>query len=202
MDPCSSITSCFRTTSPRRAYLLRSWCACYKPSLMRMETPGFIVLGPDYFFGVPVQNLQPDRDKIAWSLEARAAAVEVFPKWFERAKATYGGAPPTSRPSDTLLSCFCFLGVETTKYIAVGKCATVARFVEGSNRRMSFQATVSAHRSCWIWPQRGLLWQVLLPTPASSRTVISRSSPDPSYFRVQRMTSPFLSKHKDVPRIS
>jgi hypothetical protein len=127
---------------------------------MRMETPGFIVLGPDYFFGVPVQNLQPDRDKIAWSLEARAAAVEVFPKWFERAKATYGGAPPTSRPSDTLLSCFCFLGVETTKYIAVGKCATVARFVEGSNRRMSFQATVSAHRSCWIWPQRGLLWQV------------------------------------------
>lgn len=57
---------------------------------MRDGNPGFIVLGPDYFFGVPVQNLPPDRDKVAWSLEARAAAVEVFPKWFENVKATYG----------------------------------------------------------------------------------------------------------------
>ncbi|KAG8214444.1 hypothetical protein J3R82DRAFT_9467 [Butyriboletus roseoflavus] len=57
---------------------------------------GLIVLGPDYFFGVPVQNLPPDRDKVAWSLEARAAAIEVFPMWFEEVKATYGycfGAP-------------------------------------------------------------------------------------------------------------
>ena len=111
-------------------YILCGWYACYKPSLMRVETPGFIVLGPDYFFGVPVQNLPPDRDKVAWSLEALAAAVEVFPKWFEQVRATYGRAPPTSRPSDTLLSYFYFLGTETTKYIAVGKCVTVPRFVD------------------------------------------------------------------------
>ncbi|KAF8550811.1 hypothetical protein OG21DRAFT_365226 [Imleria badia] len=63
---------------------------------------GFTVLGPDYFFGVPVQNLPPDRDKVAWSLEARAAAIEVFPTWFEGVRATYG--------------------TEAIKYIAVGYC--------------------------------------------------------------------------------
>lgn len=59
---------------------------------MGEENTGFIVLGPDYFFGVPVQNLPPDRDKVAWSLEARAIAMEAFPKWFDQVKATHGRA--------------------------------------------------------------------------------------------------------------
>ncbi|KAN0087421.1 Dienelactone hydrolase family domain containing protein [Tylopilus felleus] len=63
---------------------------------------GFLVLGPDYFFGAPVQNLPPDRDKVAWAQEARVAAIKVFPQWFEKVKATYG--------------------TERTKYVAVGYC--------------------------------------------------------------------------------
>lgn len=59
------------------------------------ETSGFLVLGPDYFFGAPVQNLPPDRDKVAWAQEARVAAIKVFPQWFEKVKATYGNALPT-----------------------------------------------------------------------------------------------------------
>ena len=53
-----------------------------------------------------------------------------IPKVFEQVRATYGRAPPTSRPSDILLNYFYFLGTETTKYIAVGKRVTVPRFVD------------------------------------------------------------------------
>jgi dienelactone hydrolase len=63
---------------------------------------GFIVLGPDYFFGVPIQDLPADRDKAAWSVEALEKATKAFPKWFEAVKAKYG--------------------TENTKYTAVGYC--------------------------------------------------------------------------------
>ncbi|KAF8555051.1 alpha/beta-hydrolase [Imleria badia] len=63
---------------------------------------GFIVLGPDYFFGVPIQDMPTDLDKATWVNRARAKALEVFPKWFDAVKATYG--------------------TETTKYTAVGYC--------------------------------------------------------------------------------
>ena len=82
------------------------------------------MIGPDYFFGVPVQNLSPDRDKVAWSLEARAAAIEVFPKWFESVKTTYGRSNRFVS-LDTLPACFSSVGTETTKYVAVGECAVV-----------------------------------------------------------------------------
>ena len=62
--------------------------------------PGFIVLGPDYFFGAPVQDSLSDRDKVAWAHEALVKARVVFPKWLDAVKATYGE--------------------ETTKYTAVG----------------------------------------------------------------------------------
>ncbi|KAH0831901.1 hypothetical protein J3R83DRAFT_12783 [Lanmaoa asiatica] len=69
---------------------------------------GFIVLGPDYFFGVPVQNLPPDRDKVAVVPGGTAT---------QRLR-----TPPTLCPSDMLLSSFFSLGTKTTKYIAVGYC--------------------------------------------------------------------------------
>lgn len=64
---------------------------------------GFIVLGPDYFFGVPIQDLPADRDKAAWSVEALEKATKAFPKWFEAVKAKYGECAPLdalSPPSD------------------------------------------------------------------------------------------------------
>ncbi|KAG6380557.1 Alpha/Beta hydrolase protein [Boletus reticuloceps] len=63
---------------------------------------GFIVLGPDYFFGTYAQDLPADQDRTAWGREALSKALEVFPKWFEVVKAKYG--------------------TETTKYTAVGYC--------------------------------------------------------------------------------
>lgn len=48
------------------------------------------MLGPDYFYGVHVQDLPADRDKATWAHEARVKALEVFPKWFDAVKATYG----------------------------------------------------------------------------------------------------------------
>ncbi|KAG8219214.1 dienelactone hydrolase family-domain-containing protein [Butyriboletus roseoflavus] len=63
---------------------------------------GFIVLGPDYFFGSAVQDLPANSDRNAWIEGARAPASEAFPKWLDAVKATYG--------------------IETTKYTAVGYC--------------------------------------------------------------------------------
>ncbi|KAF8131431.1 dienelactone hydrolase [Boletus edulis] len=63
---------------------------------------GFIVLGPDYFFGTYAQDLPEDQDKTAWAYEALSKALEVFPEWFDTVKAKYG--------------------TETTKYTAVGYC--------------------------------------------------------------------------------
>jgi len=65
-------------------------------------TWGFIVLGPDYFFGKPVQDLPTDRDRVTWAHASLAAATQAFPKWLDAVKETYG--------------------VETTKYVAVGYC--------------------------------------------------------------------------------
>ena len=51
---------------------------------------GFTVVGPDYFFGVSVQDLPEDYDKLAFAYESLAKAVEAFPKWFDAVKAKYG----------------------------------------------------------------------------------------------------------------
>jgi len=48
------------------------------------------VLGPDYFFGVHVQDLPEGRDRGAWVSEVLPKAVAAFPKWFDAVKATYG----------------------------------------------------------------------------------------------------------------
>ena len=48
------------------------------------------MLGPDYLFGVTIQNM-PEAD------EALVKAVEAFPKWFDAVKAKYG--EKTHRPS-------------------------------------------------------------------------------------------------------
>lgn len=48
------------------------------------------VLGPDNFFGTPIQDLPADRDKAAWAHEALTASIEVFPKWLDAVKEKYG----------------------------------------------------------------------------------------------------------------
>ncbi|KAF9225101.1 alpha/beta-hydrolase [Gyrodon lividus] len=63
---------------------------------------GFIVLGPDYFFGDAAPNHPPDGDRSVWVQGARAPAIGAFPKWLNAVKAIYGA--------------------ETTKYCAVGYC--------------------------------------------------------------------------------
>ncbi|KAH7921534.1 alpha/beta-hydrolase [Leucogyrophana mollusca] len=63
---------------------------------------GFLVLGPDYFFGDSVPNNVPDDERNAWIAAARAPAIAAFPKWVEAVKARYGTAG--------------------TKYCAVGYC--------------------------------------------------------------------------------
>jgi len=66
------------------------------------DSCGFIVLGPDYFFGTYYQDLPEDSDRMAWINGALAPAMAAFPKWFDTVKAKYG--------------------TETTKYTAVGYC--------------------------------------------------------------------------------
>ena len=89
-DRSSTTTSCCKTISPRLVRLV------YQGNVWRVLTwgpPGFIVLGPDCFFGVPIQDLPEDRDKASWANEALVKAREVFPKWLDAVKATYGEKP-------------------------------------------------------------------------------------------------------------
>jgi dienelactone hydrolase len=63
---------------------------------------GYLVLGPDYFFGDAVPNHPPGRDMQTWLAHATKPAVDAFPTWLESVKAKYG--------------------TEKTKYCAVGYC--------------------------------------------------------------------------------
>ncbi|KAF9235043.1 dienelactone hydrolase family-domain-containing protein [Melanogaster broomeanus] len=63
---------------------------------------GFIVLGPDYFFGDTAANHVHDANRAGWIEGSRQPAINAFPKWLDAVKATYG--------------------TETTKYCAVGYC--------------------------------------------------------------------------------
>jgi hypothetical protein len=53
---------------------------------------GFTVLGPDYFFGDPVQshNNEPGFDRKAWISQAMERATEAVPKWIEAVREKYG----------------------------------------------------------------------------------------------------------------
>jgi hypothetical protein len=53
---------------------------------------GFTVLGPDYFFGDPIQNHTNEEgwDRPAWIAKSRKAAEECVPRWFEAVKEKYG----------------------------------------------------------------------------------------------------------------
>ncbi|KAG2033014.1 dienelactone hydrolase [Suillus americanus] len=63
---------------------------------------GYLVLGPDYFFGDAVPNHPPERDLETWLANALKPAVDAFPAWLEAVKAKYG--------------------TEKTKYCTVGYC--------------------------------------------------------------------------------
>lgn len=77
---------------------------------------GYLVLGPDYFFGDAVPNHPPGRDLATWPLTALKPAVDAFPAWLEAAKAKYGAClVPTSHNIFMV-----YAGTEKTKYCAVG----------------------------------------------------------------------------------
>jgi dienelactone hydrolase len=65
---------------------------------------GFIVLGPDYFFGDPIQNHANEEgfDRPAWMAKSKKQADECVPKWLEAVKEKFG--------------------TTGTKYSAVGYC--------------------------------------------------------------------------------
>lgn len=89
------------------------------------DIPGFLVLGPDYFFGDAVPNHLPNRDREAWISAARAPATEAFPKWLNAVKALYGESPTLWIIYVRTLSVVHGLGTETTKYCAVGKASSI-----------------------------------------------------------------------------
>lgn len=51
---------------------------------------GYLVLGPDYFFGDAVPNHEPDRDRNAWLMRSRQPAIDAFPAWLDAVKVKYG----------------------------------------------------------------------------------------------------------------
>lgn len=53
---------------------------------------GFIVLGPDYFFGDPVQDHSGEAgfDQSAWAAKSKKQADECVPRWLEAVKEKYG----------------------------------------------------------------------------------------------------------------
>jgi hypothetical protein len=55
-------------------------------------SPGFTVLGIDYFFGDPVHLHQDEEgfDRAAWSAKSKQQAKEAFPKWVEGVREIYG----------------------------------------------------------------------------------------------------------------
>jgi len=87
---------------------------------------GFIVLGPDYFFGDPVQNHNGEEgfDRAAWFDKSVKNAAECVPRWLEAVKQIYGQLPEWWY--------LCVLGLLKTasivgadaKYSAVGQCFT------------------------------------------------------------------------------
>jgi len=86
---------------------------------------GFTVLGPDYFFGDPVQNHTNEEgwDRPAWIAKSRKAAEECVPRWFEAVKEKYG---------------------ENAKYSAVGYCFG-ASYAVGLAATGSLVAAAFAH---------------------------------------------------------
>ena len=113
--------------------------------------PGFIVLGPDYFFGVPIQDLPANRDKAGWANEALVAAREVFPKWLDTVKATYGERP-RYRLSESLTFVFVRLPRRRNDKVYRGWYASHRPCLSGDQWVLNsfLQATVSAHRLYWI----------------------------------------------------
>jgi len=51
---------------------------------------GYLVLGPDYFFGDAIPNHEPGRDRQAWIMGSRKPAIDAFPAWLDAVKAKYG----------------------------------------------------------------------------------------------------------------
>lgn len=117
MDPCSS-TSCCQTICLSWYALFQSGFACV-PDVSGV--PGFIVLGLDYFFEVPIQDLPADRDKAGPANEALATANEAFPKRLDTVKATYDerlcprrNPPP---PSESLTFVVCASKRQSTPWL-------------------------------------------------------------------------------------
>jgi hypothetical protein len=77
---------------------------------------GYLVLGPDYFFGDAVPNHPPGRDMQTWLAHATKPAVDAFPTWLESVKAKYGACLVPTWHNIFMI----YAGTEETKYCAVG----------------------------------------------------------------------------------
>jgi len=79
---------------------------------------GYLVLGPDYFFGDAVPNHEPGRDRNAWIMASRKQASDAFPAWLDAVKAKFGACVVLvlSHMSRYIRG----IGTEKTKYCAVG----------------------------------------------------------------------------------
>jgi len=55
-----------------------------------MELQGYVVLGPDYFFGDAVTNHTIEPDRQTWIDNARKPAIDAFPAWLDAVKGRYG----------------------------------------------------------------------------------------------------------------
>ena len=88
---------------------------------------GFTVLGPDYFFGDPVQshNNEPGFDSRAWASQAMIRATEAVPKWIEAVREKYGQSVDRFNLSATLRT---ISGTDNAKYTAVGEISFQAFF--------------------------------------------------------------------------
>lgn len=87
-DLNTSITSRRKTISLRGVRL--AWLIGADPvqQIYIYIYPGFIVLGPDFFFGSYILDLPADLDKLPWIDDARDVAAEIFPVWQDTVKAT------------------------------------------------------------------------------------------------------------------
>ncbi|KAG1742663.1 dienelactone hydrolase family-domain-containing protein [Suillus paluster] len=81
------------TTQKVILYLADVWGPLYLNNQLIQDyfaSCGYIVLGPDYFFGNAISNHPPGFDRPTWIVNARKAAFDAFPAWLDAVKAKYG----------------------------------------------------------------------------------------------------------------
>jgi len=115
-----------------------------------MVEVGYLVLGPDYFFGDAIPNHEPGRDRQAWIMGSRKPAIDAFPAWLDAVKVKYGTS--IFPASSCVLSSIRGIGSEK-KYCAVG--TSVYKQVQ-EIFKLCGQGTALEPRSLWTCVPQGL----------------------------------------------